>query len=140
MIKLRCLILFVLLFFASEGMAQAVFKPINTRAEVGEVPYDSLYTSGVVYYTNLGNAPLYPTKVVTFCPCTTAEFSTEPLVPGDTAQIIITHKLKEVGQFNEAAKIFYFNPDNDETATFVFLSGTAVNKKNLSLNDTVAIQ
>lgn len=133
MMKLKNLLLIVLLFCCFEGKAQAVFNIINQRAAVGTVPYDSLYATGTVFYTNLGNAPLYLTKVVTFCPCTKAEFSTEPLAPGDTAQIIITHKLKDIGRFNEAAKVFYFDPDDDEAAKFVFLSGTAVKQEEPAL-------
>lgn len=128
MVQKNFLILF-LFFSIFQCWAQASFEIINPRVDAGDVCFDSLTVSAVVYYTNQGTAPLYLTSAVTFCPCTKVEFSTEALAPGDTAQIIITHRMEHVGPFNQSARICYFDPDDETAAKYVSIFGTAIIEK-----------
>lgn len=109
--------------------AQASFDIIADRVNVGVISFDSLRVTGIVYYTNNGTAPLYLTSATTFCPCTKVEFSQDGLAPGDTACIYITHRMKEPGMFNEAARISYFDPNDESAAKYIFLSGEAEKKE-----------
>lgn len=118
---------FSFLIFSSS--AQSVFSIINPDVNVGVVPYDSLRVRGIVNYTNLGDAPLYLISAFTFCPCTSVEFSKDPLSPGDTAQIVITHTLKDVGPFSEPVIINYYNPDDDTAGKYIYLCGEAIKKE-----------
>lgn len=109
--------------------AQATFEIINKTVSVGVVNYDSIKVSGISYYTNTGDAPLYLTSAVTICPCTTVEISEEALAPGDTGKILITHVFRDIGFFKHSVRIFYFNPEDEAAFKTITITGTAVKKE-----------
>ncbi|OIO99623.1 MAG: hypothetical protein AUJ98_10565 [Bacteroidetes bacterium CG2_30_33_31] len=60
----------------------------------------------VFKYKNSGNDVLFITRVAKSCGCTTPEYSTEPLMPGQTAVIKIGYDTKIVGVFNKKITVF----------------------------------
>lgn len=83
------------------------------------VKLDSLYMENVftvckAYYTNTGDAPLYITGYNSTCPCVEAEFSEDPVVPGDTAFVTITFTFKHEGKFRHPVSFSYFSDGNEE--------------------------
>lgn len=83
------------------------------------VKLDSLYMEDVftvckAYYTNTGDAPLYLTGYKSFCPCVEADFSEEPLVPGDTAFVTLTFTFSHEGRFRHPVNFSYFSDEEDD--------------------------
>ncbi|MDE7141344.1 MAG: DUF1573 domain-containing protein, partial [Muribaculaceae bacterium] len=44
----------------------------------------------VFHLTNTGSAPLVLLKVYSSCRCTAAEYPNDPVMPGDTASVVVT--------------------------------------------------
>ena len=109
--------------------AQATFDIISPILDVGKVPFDSIQVTASTHYTNNGNAPLYLTKAITFCPCTKVEFSSEALAPGDTGVVTITHIFQHLGPFQYAGRIYYFDPDDETASKNILIVGEALKKE-----------
>ena len=57
--------------------------------DFGDITADTIRSHSFVL-TNDGTAPLVITKVYSSCGCTTAEHPKDPVMPGDTARIVVT--------------------------------------------------
>lgn len=58
-------------------------------------------------YTNVGNDVLFITRIVKSCGCTEPEYSKQPLMPGQSADIEVGYTTTdEVGAFNKKLTIF----------------------------------
>lgn len=60
----------------------------------------------VFKYTNKGNDVLFLTRVAKSCGCTTPEFSQEPLMPGQTAEIKVGYDTNILGAFDKKITVF----------------------------------
>ena len=60
----------------------------------------------VFKYKNIGTDVLFITRVAKSCGCTTPEFSREPLMPGQSAEIKVGYDTKLVGKFNKKITVF----------------------------------
>lgn len=60
----------------------------------------------VFKYKNTGTDVLFITRVAKSCGCTTPEFSREPLMPGQSAEIKVGYDTKIVGSFNKKITVF----------------------------------
>jgi hypothetical protein len=60
----------------------------------------------VFKYKNVGNDVLFITRVAKSCGCTTPEYSREPLMPGQTAEIKVGYDTNILGKFNKKITVF----------------------------------
>ena len=60
----------------------------------------------VFKYKNTGTDVLFITRVAKSCGCTTPEYSREPLMPGQSAEIKVGYDTKIVGAFNKKITVF----------------------------------
>ena len=64
--------------------------------------------------TNTGTAPISITRIKPVCGCTIPRFSTEPIAPGETANIDLTFQAGSLtGQINKKLTVFTDNPELD---------------------------
>lgn len=80
----------------------------------------------VFEYKNVGNDVLFISRVAKSCGCTTPEFSREPLMPGQTAQIKVGYDTKIVGSFNKKITVFTNAVNNSVILT---IKGEVVDNK-----------
>lgn len=66
-------------------------------------------------YHNRGTSPLYITEAKAECSCTVAEFSTEALAPGDSAQIDVYYQsYSQSEDIRQKILVKYFYNDKEE--------------------------
>jgi len=56
-------------------------------------------------FKNVGNAPIIVSKIKTSCGCTTTTKLTEPILPGETAEINVSYATKKLGAFSKTVTI-----------------------------------
>lgn len=65
-------------------------------------------------YHNRGTSPLYITEAKAQCSCTVAEFSSEALAPGDSAQIDVYYQsYSQSEDINQSIMVKYFYNDQE---------------------------
>ncbi|MBD5369726.1 MAG: DUF1573 domain-containing protein [Bacteroides sp.] len=80
--------------------------------------------TGHAHIVNISDAPTYIRDVRPSCGCTGAEYSTEPIAPGDTAEISFTYDpVGRPGTINKTVKVYI--GDSDERH-IVHLAGRVV--------------
>ncbi len=74
--------------------------------DFGDIGADTVLSHSFVL-TNSGTAPLVIAKVYSDCGCTTAEHPEEPVMPGDTARIVVTFNPagRSAGYFTKLVRI-----------------------------------
>ena len=65
-------------------------------------------------FTNEGNAPLVITDVKTSCGCTVPIFSKEPILPGETGELLIQYDTKRLGVFNKTITVISNSKDGNK--------------------------
>jgi hypothetical protein len=81
----------------------------------GSVKQNSELTHDFFFF-NRGDKPLLLSKVRTNCNCTVASYPQTPLMPGDSAQIVLNLSTEQIGEFHKLAAI-YSNAINDYDST-----------------------
>lgn len=56
--------------------------------------------------TNNGNAPLIINRVATTCGCTASEYPHEAILPGKSADIVISYNAASTGAFSKSATVY----------------------------------
>jgi hypothetical protein len=69
-----------------------------------------------VYYLNRGDESLIISNVRTSCNCTVASFSKTPLMPGDSAKIVLELDTENKGEYHKIMAV-YSNAVNDYDST-----------------------
>lgn len=59
----------------------------------------------VFEFENIGDAPLTIISVTPQCGCTSKEFPTEPIMPGEKSKISLTYNAANKGFFNKSATV-----------------------------------
>lgn len=74
--------------------------------DFGDITVDTIRSHSFVL-TNDGTAPLVITKVYSSCGCTTVAHPKEPVMPGDTARIVVTFNPagRSAGYFTKLVRI-----------------------------------
>ena len=74
-------------------------------------------------FTNVGDAPLVLQKVTGSCECTTPEYSSKPIMPGESGHIKVGFKTEghDGGSFSKTITVVTNAPQNAKTK-IVFLS------------------
>jgi hypothetical protein len=69
--------------------------------------------------TNTGDKPLVLSNVKASCGCTTPQFSTDPIMPGKSAQIKVGYNTGINGGFNKMIEVFSNDPANSRTVIYI---------------------
>ena len=110
------LILAVLCFKAMDAQTNALVLQANRTDEAlamkaTEYDFGKIPQNKPVYYTfefvNKGTTPLKLDNVHATCGCTTPEWSTEPIAPGETGKIKVGYNAASEGDFEKFITITY---------------------------------
>ncbi len=109
--SLLLLSLLVSCLFAFSAQAQEQKKSPVLKFEVSTHEFGDIYQGDVVNHTftfeNTGNAPLVLTNIATTCGCTAPEWPREPIMPGETGEIVITfNSTGKMGVQNKVITVF----------------------------------
>lgn len=76
---------------------------VETKHDFGTVKESNVPVTCIFTYTNTTDKPLIINNVKASCGCTTPEYSKEPLLPGETAQIKVSfNTINRIGAFNKS--------------------------------------
>jgi hypothetical protein len=67
----------------------------------GAFPISDGVQAFVFNYKNTGESPLVVSRVIPGCSCVVPEFSTEPLMPGDSASFSVQYTPPHTGRFSQ---------------------------------------
>jgi hypothetical protein len=105
--------------FAPEA---AIFSWAVTTFDFGRIQKDSPVTTEFSF-VNEGNVPLVITSVQASCGCTVAEYTKDPIAPGDKGFVKATYNAAKVGVFNKSITV---NANTEETTVQLFIKGEVV--------------
>ncbi len=93
-------------------------KWLETKYDFGAFNEDNGVASCRFRYVNTGDAPLVVLDVHTSCGCTTPDYSTKPVAPGDTATITVKYDpAGRPGRFNKKIQVDTNTPDRRSKLT-----------------------
>ena len=69
--------------------------------------------------TNTGDKPLVISSVKPSCGCTTPEFSTDPIMPKQSAKIKVGYNTALAGPFNKMIEVFSNDPANNRSVIYI---------------------
>ena len=85
-------------------VSSPVFKWDSTTARVGKVKKD-VPISVVFQFKNTGASPIIISKVAPSCGCTAAEYTKDPVYPGQEGFVKATYNAKTLGSFNKSVTV-----------------------------------
>lgn len=86
------------------------FEVVQSEIELPQVKMDSICAEFVL--KNVGKNRLVINNLNTSCGCTSAKYSKEPVMPGDSVTIKVTVKKEKKGRFNETITVYCNTPDS----------------------------
>lgn len=98
-----------MIFGVSFAQAQrsAVISASKTDHDFGVIKESAGKVTHTFVIKNAGNAPLVLTRVVASCGCTTPEYSTEPIAPGQEGRIVVSfNPAGRPGQFLKTIAVY----------------------------------
>ncbi|WP_455593230.1 DUF1573 domain-containing protein [Bacteroides sp.] len=103
--KRNIILLFSLLTVSLSAMAQPRISSNKETHHFGQIEWKRPVT--VEYtITNTGNKPLVLTNVTTSCACSVADWTKEPIAPGQKGTVRATFDAKALGRFNKSVGIY----------------------------------
>ena len=103
---------------SADGINKNVGSPV-IKFEKTEHDFGKILQGEQVSYTfkfkNTGNAPLIITSIEKTCGCTTPDFSSQPIKPGESGKITITYDSKGHKGFQNKRLIVKANTNPSET-------------------------
>ena len=78
---------------------------LETEKDFGNIPLKEK-REHVFKLVNTGNKPLVVYDVTTSCGCTQAEYSKEPVRPGDTLELKAVYNAEEKGRFRKSLRVY----------------------------------
>lgn len=97
-------ILFSVFLFATGNNIDAVSWD-TTDYDFGEIK-ENVPATATYKLTNNSDLPLLIKNVKVGCGCTSSNYSTEAILPGETTTIEAIYNAKKVGKFNKTASVF----------------------------------
>ena len=112
-------------------VAQPEIKFENTTYDFGKIKEEGGKVSGKFIFTNVGNEPLELTNVRPGCGCTAANYTKEPVAPGQQGFIeAIYNPYNRPGAFNKNIRVTTNEPkflENDKaTPHMIFIKGEVI--------------
>ena len=77
----------------------------ETETDFGNIPLNEK-REYVFKLVNTGNKPLVVYDVTTSCDCTKAEYSKEPVRPGDALDLKVIYKAEDKGRFRKSLRVY----------------------------------
>lgn len=108
----RLILLFSLLLMVAgvsfaQGQRAAVISTSKTDHDFGVIKESAGKVTHAFVVKNTGTAPLVLTRVVASCGCTTPEYSTEPIAPGQEGRIVVSfNPAGRPGQFLKTIAVY----------------------------------
>jgi hypothetical protein len=114
-------------------VAQPEIKFENTTYDFGKIKEEGGKVSGKFIFTNVGNEPLELTNVRPGCGCTAANYTKEPVAPGQQGFIeAIYNPYNRPGAFNKNIRVTTNEPkflENDKaTPHMIFIKGEVIKR------------
>lgn len=114
-------------------VAQPEIKFENTTYDFGKIKEEGGKVSGKFIFTNVGNEPLELTNVRPGCGCTAANYTKEPVAPGQQGYIeAIYNPYNRPGAFNKNIRVTTNEPkflENDKaTPHMIFIKGEVIKR------------
>lgn len=75
---------------AQQGAKKAVISSTEVDHDFGTIKEKGGKVTHTFIIKNIGNAPLVLTRVVASCGCTTPEYNTEPIAPGQEGKLVVS--------------------------------------------------
>jgi hypothetical protein len=102
---LRKIFIYGILFASTTVFAQPRISSNTERVNLNRIewkrPVKVEYT-----ITNTGDKPLVMNKVITSCACTVAEWTTDPIAPGQKGKVVATFDAQQLGRFEKDVCIY----------------------------------
>ena len=99
-----------IMFATASGFAQesgAVIASEQTTHDFGQFAEKDGEVSHTFIVTNAGNSPLVINRVIASCGCTSPQWTSEPIAPGDKGEITITYDPEgRPGTFNKSISVY----------------------------------
>ncbi len=109
--------------FAPAG-AQARFTSNTETQNLGQIKWKHPITAEYVI-TNTGNAPLVLTDVETDCACSVAQWTQEPIAPGEKGTVSVTFDAEALGHFQKSVAIY---TNAEPNLVYLYLRGEVVHE------------
>ncbi|MEZ4828091.1 MAG: DUF1573 domain-containing protein [Bacteroidia bacterium] len=139
--KITSISLFITLLLAVPASAQTMFNVSNvisveqeaaiaaitfdeTNHNMGQIP-QGIPVTHTFTFTNTGNAPLQIEEVNPSCGCTAADYTKDPIAPGETGYIKATFNAAGMGIFN---KTIVVKTNSKEPNLIIRFSGEVVTR------------
>lgn len=123
----KVILLCLCAFWAMAASAQAVIKFEKVSYDFGTFP-ETKQQSAVFTFTNTGDKPLIIQQAFSSCGCTVANFTKDPVKPGEKGQVSVTYngKGKMPGPFKKAITI---RSNASNSLARVYIEGTMEESK-----------
>lgn len=108
---------------ASTNPGNAIFNWTETSFDFGKIK-QSIPVTHEFIFVNKGSAPLVISSVQASCGCTVAEYSKEPIAPGQRGYVKATYNAAKTGVFTKTVTI---NANTDESVVILTVKGEVVN-------------
>ncbi len=114
---------------AQEKTDKGVFQFENETINYGVIAINSDGHRSFTF-TNVGNEPIIITKVKGSCGCTVATKPSEPILPGESAEIGVKYATNRLGGFSKSITI---TSNASETSKVVRIKGNVVTKDKVAV-------
>ncbi len=115
-ILLSVFMVFTLLLNAQRSQESVVEWLSSTEHDFGELelkkPVEVTFK-----YTNISSEPVIIDNIRTTCGCTAPHWSYNPILPGETSEILIVFDAKKVGYFRKKIKVYFDTQRSGEKLT-----------------------
>ena len=109
--------------------AQQEEEQIKSMAEFDKTTYDfgnivqGVPVKAIFKVKNTSLVPLTITNVKPSCGCTVADYPKDPILPGETGEIVATYNAKGIGPFTKTVTVY---SNSSEPTIVLHLKGTQV--------------
>jgi len=103
---MKTLYLFILLIIASiSGNSQPIMLIQPDTIDFGQVEYSSEQSRIAMIY-NTGDEPLLINGIISSCGCTVPSWTTQPINPEDSSEIVVRYSTYSLGRFIKAVTVY----------------------------------
>lgn len=90
-LRIRCLLFLVMSLLAAALTAHAEIRWLETTFNYGLIKEDAGKAESRFRFVNDGDSAVVISRVRTTCGCTVARYTTDPVMPGDTAMVYVSY-------------------------------------------------
>lgn len=109
-------IAFLLLIFSSAFSTG--FSPESNPVDYGTVEYHS-DPKRILSFENKGTAPFRIYDIKSSCGCMYADWSREPIQPGERNKIKVHYDTRRIGKFTKTLNVYYYSENQSEPSVYI---------------------